>query len=801
MADYASETTLQELLNEAKAMNASLLKLSAVLGKSGAPSGAAGAANASKSINDMSAGMSKVIPQLGKAGAAFTVLTVAVEAAGKVFNMLGSMISGLFSKIGNVASILGEFAVNVSKGNMKVSDLVGVMGELAKQVPLVGGALGMLFDIFKLSVVRQEENLEVYRTISSVGAGVGSSLTELRGFINSTGLNMDEFARVVAKNGDTLSMGLGSTDAGMRVFGKGMRELNDVNSDAGKIMRGLGLNGEQMADSMMLFMRTQGSVGKSGLQDSKVMAAGAAELASQLTQLSEITGKQRATIEAELKAATEEANFQAFLAGLDPEEAKRATAGVADAMAKFGKDGAEQAKFAIRTGITTPINEAGMRIALTTQGASDEYFANMNKYVRTKDMSDAQYLKQQDGANWKMIQNTRATGESLGDIAQLAASQGKQITSAEATAYANRFKEAKNFEEYQKIMVELRGKEAKAKDGEAADIAGRQQQLKNFGKKIDDLISSLLAPLIGPVMKLIDSFLVGGDDFIEKIKPFTDILVKIGTQLVGWISETIGRFAKIKNVDEFWAEVKNTLSKVWTWMKPVILEMWNNIKPVLLDGLSSLFGALFKALMHKITFGIFEGEASSKESGGSVEGVSQTGEVDLSGGVGETPETPLGTNNAKAAKVGADGQPVTSNGTDNFKAASDLAYRIMTQQATDRDVPANLKDQVNSLKNDTGLKQQAEKFKADAAKKREDEQRQQQAADAKKTEKSSTPDATPSAPSAPAASTSQDSKPSDAVLLNNSIERLIRINTRTAEAAEDTVKAINGVGGSFGPRR
>ena len=143
MAGDASEQSLQELIAEAKNMSASLAKLSSILGKTAGAGAKASPSidSAAKTINDMGAGMSKVLPLMGPAGVAIKALTIAVEAVGKVFSMLGGLISGLFSGLSNVAGILGSFAMTISKGEMKVSDLVGVMGDLAAQVPIVGGAL------------------------------------------------------------------------------------------------------------------------------------------------------------------------------------------------------------------------------------------------------------------------------------------------------------------------------------------------------------------------------------------------------------------------------------------------------------------------------------------------------------------------------------------------------------------------------------------------------------------------------------------------------------------------------------
>lgn len=786
MAGDASEQSLQDLIAEAKNINASLAKLSSVLGKSAEKTKAGPSTDAAaKTINDMGAGMSKVLPLMGPAGVAIKVLTVAVEAVGKVFSMLGGLISGLFSGLANAAGILGEFAMNVTKGNMKISDLVGVFGKLAEQIPIVGGALSGLIGLFKIAMERQEDNLKIYQQISEIGAGVGMSLTNLREMSNATGLNMQEFADVVKKNGDMLSSGFGSTDAGMKVFAKGMGELRNGTSDAYRQMAGLGMKTTEMADSMMLFMKTQGSVGKQGLQDSKVLANGAADLALQMNELSTITGKQKDTIAAELKAATGEANWQAFVAGLDPEEAARATAGVADAMAKFGKDGAEQAKFAIRTGITTPITEGGRRIAVTMQGSQDEYFANMHNFVKNKNVSDAQFQKQQDDANWKMIQSTRATGMSFGDIAQLAAANGKQITNADAVTYANKFKEAKTQADYQRIMDEMRKKEKDAKNGEAADLQGRQQQLKNFGKQIDDIISGLFAPFVKPVMDLVGKFLDGGDGFIQKIKPFTDLLQKMGQQLANWLEKIINRFANIKNVEDFWKEVKHTLSEVWEEIKPALTKAFEGIMDFVITALRK------NSIIARLLFGATETEKEDKKN---AEIKQLTAAIEKNKKFIEENKGKKNTTLQTQANQSMEGRlkQLQGSGTapppppvDQAANIRNWAYSLMTGQA--KDAPDSISKQVGELvKNpDDSLKKSVADFNsAKAAKDAETKAQQEKVAeDAKKTNDNpaANPAATPAATPVPAQDT--DNRRSD-MLNNASVARLLKdISDNTAKTA------------------
>ena len=775
MAGDASEQSLQELIAEAKNMSASLAKLSSILGKTAGAGAKASPSidSAAKTINDMGAGMSKVLPLMGPAGVAIKALTIAVEAVGKVFSMLGGLISGLFSGLSNVAGILGSFAMTISKGEMKVSDLVGVMGDLAAQVPIVGGALSSLVGLFKIAVERQEENLNIYRKISEVGGQLGGNLTQMRTFIRDTGMTLDEFANAVQKHSQVFSLGAGSTDAGMKVFAKGMKELNSVNSAAGNTMRGLGLTAEQMNDTMALYLLTQGNINKQGLQDSRVTAAGAADLAEQMSYLSEVTGKRKEQIAAEIKEAAEEANWKNFLQGLSPEESAKASKAVNQALLEGGKDVANGVKMFMQTGISTPVTKATQSMEALTGGAYSKYVETVGGAAKDASISLKQQGAIQDQATHDLGKAGKQMSDNFGKTNAILLTQGKAIFPQELVALGNKTTAAGKDDLANR--AKLRDANAKAGEFEAADLANQQQRLKNLGAQIDNIISQLFAPFLGPVMNLVDKFMNGAEGATEKFKPLIDILTVAGTQLANWMDKIITRFANIKNVEQFWAEVKNTLKEVWAWMKPAIMSLWESVKPTLLDAVGDMFASLFKMLFNKLTLGIFEGSASDKAAGGSVEGVSQTGEVDLSGGSEPAPANP-----------------------DNSKVARDWAWSIMSGQ-TDKEAPASIKDQVKGIMaNDASLKKQAEDYKAAAARKAEEAKKkaaQDEANSRKSNEQANQPDSAKPAAAAPTAT--QESKADPISVLNSNIERLIRSNQVVADNTKATAQAIASNGNLF----
>lgn len=594
MSNPATEPTLQDLLAEARAMSATLTKISGILGKTASSSiGAAANSAANSATSSLSAGMSKFLPLLNPAGVALKVFTVAIQTVSKIFSVLGGLLTGIFNAAGKVASILGEFAMVASSGEMKLSNLMDVMGNLAEQIPIVGGLFSALAGGMKLLLQRQEETLEQFRKLSSVGAGIGQSLDNLRDNMRSTGLSMDEYNNVLLKNSEQFSRLGGSVDEGAKAFTKNMKAVMGEGSAVSKGFFGLGYTAEGAANSLALYMNSQGTIHKQGLQDSKAVAAGALGLAQQMTYLSEVTGKRREELEKELKEATEEANWQAFLQGLDPDAAANATAAVANGLAVAGKDGADAVKLAIQTGISTPVNEAGSRLYIATQGASQGLLkASMDIHKPI-----AEFSKGLDSSNYQMGKATSEFRGNLGVVNAISIAQGHELISQNAQQNANRQNQFKSEQEAIAAGEALRKKNKDAGQSTAAEIAQQTQDLKNFGNIIDSIFTTLSNAFLPGILSLTKGFTEASKDFAEWVKPKLDEFIK-------WLDPWIKRFTSVQSWDEF----KKTVEGFWNSIKaeyekrigPELRELWKDVRPVLFEAIKSLFGFLWEALQSAV---------------------------------------------------------------------------------------------------------------------------------------------------------------------------------------------------------
>jgi hypothetical protein len=296
MADYASEQTLQELLAEAKAMNASLQKMASVLGKAPAGNGgaAAGGGGAAAGVASAAAGMAGLAKSISPASIALNALGGALSLVTKAFGVIGGIIGDLAGRFMNAVGAVAGFAKSMMDGTATLTSMVGMFGEMAKQIPLVGGALSGLISVVGFITKRMEDSYKMYKDLASSGMTFGGSLITMRTEIQNAGLSVDEFAKISAKNGDLFATMGGNVQKGGELF---LKSQQVISTGLQHQFAGLGLNAAEASSFLATYMRSQGTMNKESLRDHRANAQGALELAQQTQFLTESTGKRREQIQ------------------------------------------------------------------------------------------------------------------------------------------------------------------------------------------------------------------------------------------------------------------------------------------------------------------------------------------------------------------------------------------------------------------------------------------------------------------------------------------------------------------------
>lgn len=181
-------------------------------------------------------------------------------------------------------------------------------GDFTKHIPLIGSYLGPLASLIDNSV-------ESFRQLSSVGAGLGNSVTEIRRAAANMGLNMDEYAGFITSNSQTLRALGGTVAQGAIRFEKMNKNLKDTGDF--EYFKSLGFTIEDINEGMAGYIDLQTKSGRLQGKTAEELAAGSGEYLKQVDLLARATGQSRKEIEAELAAQQTDAGIRGMLAALD----------------------------------------------------------------------------------------------------------------------------------------------------------------------------------------------------------------------------------------------------------------------------------------------------------------------------------------------------------------------------------------------------------------------------------------------------------------------------------------------------
>ena len=754
MADYASEQTLQDLVAEAKAMNANLQKIASILGK--APAGNGGGAGAGASTAAAAAGVSSLAKSLSPANAAVSALSGALSLVTKGFGLLGSIVGDLLGRLGNVIGVMGAFTKSLFDGTATLSSMMGAFGKMAEQIPLIGPALGFMISGLTMVTKRLEETFNVYKGLANSGMTFGGSLIEMRTTIQQAGLTVDEFSTIASANAELFATMGGNIQAGGKMF---LASQTEIMQGLGAEFGGLGMNAADASSFLLTYMKSQGSMNKQSLMDSKANAQGALELAQQTQFLAETTGKRREQVQQELEAAQNEANFKAYLSGLTADEAAKATAKLNYALAKGGKDAADMVKTGMMTGIVQPMTASQAQADALMNGGMTEFAKGLVDAKGTTEQINGQMSK--SGATF--TKSIDQAYQSVGTVSALQVAQGKEsLLSAQMLATRNRAVQDGRLKSEQQMIEEDKATQAKItalKEGDAAKIAKSQNELKDAGLSLNTAFDKIVSIFAGPTLLVVNKL-------TTFVKENADLIEEVATTFSNWLKPWVEKFTSIKSWDDF---------------KATMVEFFDSVKPILASAFEGIMDFIIAALrknsfIAKMLFSETESEKAEKKKAGEAKTVS------------------LGAAKAKSSSAPAGTETPSAN---NAKLARDLAYRIMTGQEDESKVPAELKDAVATAKTDTTLIKQAADYKSRVAQEAAEEKAraESQASAAKAAAAKTTPDVP--APTAPPVTTAQDSSASTANLLNTQLATLIRASLETAENTKKAASILSARGNAL----
>ena len=797
MADYASEQTLQELLAEAKAMNASLQKMASVLGRAPAGNGGAAAGGAAGAAS-AAAGMAGLVKSISPASLALTALGGALSLVTKAFGVIGSIIGDLAGRLGNAVGAAVGFAKSMVDGTASLTSMVGMFGEMAKQIPLVGGALSGLIGIVGFITKRMEDSFKMYKDLASSGMTFGGSLIDMRLQVQNAGLSVEEFAGIAKNNGELFATMGGNVQKGGELF---LKSQQAISNDLQREFAGLGLNAAEASSFLTTYMKAQGSMNKDSLRDSRANAQAALELAQQTQMLTETTGKRREQIQQELEEAAKEANFKSYLASLSAEDAAKAMAKLNYALQKGGKDAGDMLKTGMMTGVYQPMTAAQARSDAILGGGMTEFV----KTIGTASGTNEQIAAKMSGATGRLVQAVDVAYKDVGTVSALQVAQGKQgALNAELQGLRLANSENGRIKTAEKIAADEAAVRAKItedlKKGDAAGVGKAQMDLRQAGLNLSSALDRIVGTLSGPIIEMLGKITTFLKDNSKNIEEWA-------TKFANWFKPWVDKFTSVKSWDEF----KVVMNDFWKAIKekvgPILKDLWDSVKPVLANAVSSLFEQMWQGVKNALLPRLLRKDTDEEKAADIKKKITDLEKQEAAAreALEKNPNDAKAQRNLKVAESelssqrfalkelqGGSSTPSTpAPAPDQAKAARDMAFRLLTGQANENAVPAEIKDSVDAAKKDPSVIKQADDYKARVAQEAAQEKaRQEAAAAAARNAPTTAPAATPTPPPSAAPRPAQDSSASTANVLNTQLATLIRASLETAEHTKKTASIL-----------
>jgi hypothetical protein len=442
---------------------------------------------------------------------------------------------GVLDSIGNVIGKTLSFAL--STATPKVTDFTDALSG----IPIIGPIIGAVGKAM-------QENIDIFRQLSAVGADFGGSMHTMRTMAARAGLPLGVFAKAITENSSALAQLGGSTTAGARIFTRVNASLQ------GPFQQGLarlGFSMEETAELTAGYLAIQTKLGRAQNMNQNELNESTKEHLLQLDMLARVHGMTRQEAQKALAEQLQDKRLKLFYqqiggvtsnTGLFITALKQARPAFADGLADL----------MLNNGIPSATNEFAKSIALQSPR-----FVKLAMQLRTNSIS-------QEEAN-RVIREETVRLEALGKVS--GATQGMFANLGSGVFDLNA--EIIGLAKYGAELTEEEKKQLKAKEDSRRNQANFDKALLNLRERM----YVVLLPLISYVETNIEKIITGITNFIEE-------------------------FITIMNSEAgFTGALTNAAIKVGEALKPILVDMFNEMlkNPELTSAIVLGLGALFVA--------------------------------------------------------------------------------------------------------------------------------------------------------------------------------------------------------------
>lgn len=519
-------------------------------------------------------------------------------------NRLADTMKGLSGQIKMAADSISALGAAASSGKASLGQSMAIAASVVQNTigRMLPGAAGMFASALSLATSVVEKNIATQESLAKSGANFGGSLTDMRVAAAKTYLSLDELASTVSKNKDVFSTMGGDVQAGVKRFTQIQNTLLAPGSETARNLATLGYSMADAADLTASYMRSQGSMNKQELQDSRAVAAAVQQYAQELDLLSRITGKSREELQKKLEQENAEAQWNALLATMSKDKADKMRQGLQMAMTQGGQ-GAVDAFKSMAMGLP-PMTEAA-RLYTATQQAGVEALETYRKRADDDSIKSSEAAKLNRATLAKQIADGAQDREKLQQILRADALAGGKLAQsfADASKLQTAFTENGRMLSEKEIAAKLEAMavEAERSEGEAA-IAKQQQQA------MQDLTNQILAKLM-PALSFLLGITVKAADYLGNLVfSNMDSIVAIYERLKASYLEIFGPalekgaalFEKIgEDIGPVMSDLGDIFNSINDLIRTYILPIIQPIMGGIMDSLFPLWDA-FKSIIKSV---------------------------------------------------------------------------------------------------------------------------------------------------------------------------------------------------------
>lgn len=434
----------------------------------------------------------------GVAGAAGAVAGKALGGAGKMAGVAGAAFGKMAGVAGQAAGSVLSLALNSGQLIEKfanVGDSVERAAGIFSGIPIIGPVLGAV-------ATAATKTVDSFQKASAGGASFGGSLQTFSASASAAGMTMDQFAGMVAKNGDAMRFLGGNTDDGAKRFGQLAGGLRKVSGD----LYNLGYSTADVNEGLANYTKLAMQGGKNTNMSNQQLISGTKNYMKEMDLLAKVTGETRKQQEDAQAKLAGDAQYQAAMAGMSEDVAasfRNTVTGLPGPLRDVAKD-------IMATGTATT-EESQKFMAMMPESA-----AMMRDFAAKTQRGEEISLAERNKLNESLRREGKAANDQYKDVGRYSkefATQTNQFTAAAGIGKDALLGGASAQDEATKRKANEAAQMEKAKQKLAEFSNGFQMALMNTGA-LDSLMS-----IFSTVADLVMKFVVPAFNFIAGVIP------------------------------------------------------------------------------------------------------------------------------------------------------------------------------------------------------------------------------------------------------------------------------------------